>query len=507
MSVVINEAAGPDRGATAPAPRRDTMFKIREVRERLISSNGLTPAFDQELIRQFAQNRLRSAPAIFLMLLVISGATVLWAGGGMTMLWLVTIMSSQASMVALAKRYITIAPEAIDPRVWRQRLALCEASSGLSWAMLALRLTSIHHDAGNTFVLFLMMLVVAMSTLLSATMPLVMYIGALPIWMVVVVISLLTGSLSSGAIALMATGALVYFMLLGGRLNTSALETLRFRSEKDALIAELEQAKANSDEARRRAEEANLAKSRFLATMSHELRTPLNAILGFSEVMKAEVFGPLAVPNYKEYVGDIHASGQHLLDLINEILDLSRIEAGRYELNEEAVQLAHVAEECHHLLKLRARSKGITIHESFETGMPAVWVDERAVRQVALNLLSNAIKFTPQGGEVTVKVGWTMSGGQYLMIKDTGPGIPDEEIPTVLASFGRGSLAIKTAEQGTGLGLPIVKGLIELHGGKFTLRSKLREGTEVIVTLPPERVMQPLAPMVEAKAKKGTRAA
>src|SRR6202007_1802707 len=158
---------------------------------------------------------------------------------------------------------------------------------------------------------------------------------------------------------------------------------------------ELEQAKAISDEARRRAEGANISKSRFLAQMSHELRTPLNAILGFSEVMKSEVFGPHAVPTYKEYAGDIHNSGVHLLNLINEILDLSRIEAGRYELNEEAVSLVNAVADCHHLLKLRASTRGITIHEVFEQGMPRIWGDERAVRQVVLNLLSNSIKFTP----------------------------------------------------------------------------------------------------------------
>ena len=139
--------------------------------------------------------------------------------------------------------------------------------------------------------------------------------------------------------------------------------------------------------------------------------------------------------------------------------------------------------------------------------MPPLWADERAVRQVTLNLLSNAIKFTPQGGEVRMRVGWTSSGGQYLMITDTGPGIPEEEIPTVLSSFGRGSLAIKTAEQGTGLGLPIVKGLIDLHGGRFALRSKLREGTQVTVTFPAERVMQALAPIVDGKPSDSVRAA
>src|SRR5262249_5889637 len=257
---------------------------------------------------------------------------------------------------------------------------------------------------------------------------------------------------------------------------------------------ELEQAKATSDEARRHAEAANLAKSRFLAQMSHELRTPLNAILGFSEVMKSEVFGPHAVPTYKEYASDIHDSGVHLLNLINEILDLSRIEAGRYELNEEAVSLSHIVEDCHHLLKLRARNRGITIHEIFEPDLPRLWADERAVRQICLNLLSNAIKFTPQGGAVWLKVGWTASGGQYISVRDNGPGIPEDEISIVLASFGQGSNAIKSAEQATGLGLPIAKNLIDLHGGTFTLKSKLREGTEVIVTFPPERVMAALAP-------------
>ena len=288
--------------------------------------------------------------------------------------------------------------------------------------------------------------------------------------------------------------------MLAYRLYSTTLATLEARAEKDALIGELEQAKAISDEARRRAEAANISKSRFLAQMSHELRTPLNAILGFSEVMKTEVFGEHAVPAYKEYSADIHNSGVHLLGLINEILDLSRIEAGRYELNEESVSLPAVVEDCHHLLKLRAANRGITIHEMFEPDLPRLWADERALRQICLNLLSNAIKFTPQGGEIWLKVGWTASGGQYMSVKDTGPGIPEEEIPVVLASFGQGSNSIKSAEQGAGLGLPIAKSLIDLHGGTFVLKSKLRIGTEVIVTFPPERVVAAMAPITEARA-------
>jgi len=209
------------------------------------------------------------------------------------------------------------------------------------------------------------------------------------------------------------------------------------------------------------------------------------------------VFGPHAVPTYKEYAADIHNSGVHLLNLINEILDLSRIEAGRYELNEEPVDLAHVVGDCHHLLQLRARNRGITIQDMYEPDLPRLWADERAIRQICLNLLSNAIKFTPQGGEIWLKAGWTASGGQYLSVRDTGPGIPDEEIPIVLASFGQGSNSIKSAEQGAGLGLPIAKNLVDLHGGTFALKSKLRIGTEVVITFPPERVMSALAPLAE----------
>ena len=191
----------------------------------------------------------------------------------------------------------------------------------------------------------------------------------------------------------------------------------------------MEQAKANSDEARRRAEEANLAKSRFLATMSYELRTPLNAIMGFSEVLKGELFGPHANPIYKDYANDIHSSGQHLLMLINEILDLSRVEAGRYELKQESVSLTGIAQECRHLLSIRAQKRDIKLVEVMEADLPRVWADERAIRQVVLNLLTNAIKFTPQGGQVSIKVGWTSAGGQYLAIKDNGREFPKTKSP------------------------------------------------------------------------------
>ena len=177
---------------------------------------------------------------------------------------------------------------------------------------------------------------------------------------------------------------------------------LEFRAEKDALIAEIEEEKSISDEARRRAEAANIAKSRFLATMSHELRTPLNAILGFSEVMKCELLGPMQNANYKEYAGNIHDSGRHLLQLINEILDLSRIEAGRYELHEEPVRLCDIVEDCLRLLQAARGEQGPACALEFDKGLEQIWADERAIRQICLNLMSNALKFTPRGGRITL---------------------------------------------------------------------------------------------------------
>lgn len=282
----------------------------------------------------------------------------------------------------------------------------------------------------------------------------------------------------------------------------------RIRAEKDALIAELEQARAHSDEARRRAEDLNLAKSRFLATMSHELRTPLNAILGFSEVMEAEILGEHQVPAYRDYAHDIHKSGKHLLDLINEILDLSRIEAGRYDVQDEEMRLDACVAECAHLIERRAQQKSLAILLMIEPAMPMIKADERAVRQIALNLLSNAIKFTPEGGEVVVRTGVTEDGRPYLQVNDTGPGIPAHEIPIIMENFGRGSLAVKLAEQGTGLGLPIVRGLVAIHGGTLDIQSREGEGTSVTVTFPRARVLgMPLATWVEHMQKRSAKAA
>lgn len=370
-----------------------------------------------------------------------------------------------------------------------------ELAHGVVWAGFAAMLAGARDPDARTLIIVMLLVSSAFNTMVTATIPAAVYAAIAPSSLTAIAYIAYVGRGGGETLITqlaMVAAAQLFFFALARRFHELASESLFFRAEKNELIAELEQAKANSDEARRRAEEANLAKSRFLATMSHELRTPLNAILGFSEVLKGELFGPHAVAAYRDYSNDIHSSGQHLLMLINEILDLSRVEAGRYELKEESVSLVNLAQDCRHLLKIRAEKRDIRLVESLEPSLPRIWADERAIRQILLNLLTNAIKFTPQGGQVTLKVGWTNAGGQYIAITDTGPGIPEAEIAVVMSPFGRGSVAQKNADEGSGLGLPIVKGLIELHGGQFTLKSKVREGTQAIVVFPPQRVMNAL---------------
>lgn len=485
-----------------PHRNSDVARAIRRTRDRLAQQTG-NPAQERELVKMHARTIISSFTAIPLLLMVITLAGITLGAGTGLLYWALGAALFYAVLGLIAYHIERMETSAVDLVSARRHLLAGHFVSGLAWVHLV-AISCAECDPSFLPIAKAMLVVLAM----AGTAILASFLsGALSVTFAlpVAAYAALAVDLSEPDQIIMVgllVVALPFFSYVSRHFSRSAALLMSFRAEMDALVAELETARSMSEEARRRAEDANLAKSRFLASMSHELRTPLNAILGFSEVMANEVLGPMQNETYRNYARDIHESGKHLLDLINEILDLSRIEAGRYRLNEEPVSLLSVVEECCHLMELKASNKDIRIVQQFEPVLPRLVGDERAMRQITLNLLSNAVKFTPAGGEVRVRVGWTAGGGQYLSVKDNGPGIPAEEIPIVLAAFGQGSITIKSAEQGTGLGLPIVQGLLALHGGDFRLDSKLREGTEAIAIFPPNRVMEelPAIPTTAAKA-------
>jgi len=252
---------------------------------------------------------------------------------------------------------------------------------------------------------------------------------------------------------------------------------------------ERKEIEAELEAARLRAEGANEAKSRFLANMSHELRTPLNAVIGFSDLMAREVFGPLGSDKYRVYATDIRASGEHLLGLINEVLDHAKAESGHLQIDEEEVRIAGLIEFAVRMLAPRADHAGVALRTNISAGVHAVRGDERRLKQILLNLITNAIKFTPSGGEVAVSAGLAASGELTLTVKDTGVGIAEEEQSRIFEPFMQAAPAKETSSEGTGLGLPLTKRLVELHQGSLELRSTVGIGTIVVFRLPAQRVV------------------
>jgi len=264
-------------------------------------------------------------------------------------------------------------------------------------------------------------------------------------------------------------------------------------------VTELKSREADLAVSMAQAETANRAKSEFLANMSHELRTPLNAIIGFSEAIQSEFLGPLGNDRYQEYVEDIRSSGNHLLQIINDLLDLSKIEAGKLELDEQRVDINELVESSIKIIRERAESGGVKTVVSLASPAPCLWADERSCKQVLFNLLSNAVKFTQRGGTITVSTELLDDGRCVIRVRDTGIGIPDEDIDKILEPFTQVEASLVRNHEGTGLGLPLTKAILEMHGGEIDIDSEIDAGTTASVYFPAERI-------VEHKRQPGTAA-
>jgi two-component system cell cycle sensor histidine kinase PleC len=261
------------------------------------------------------------------------------------------------------------------------------------------------------------------------------------------------------------------------------VSTIRDITERKNMTRNLKRAKEEADS-------ANRAKSSFLANMSHELRTPLNAIIGFSELMKNHTFGPIVNPKYEEYMGDIHFSARHLLDIINDVLDMSKIEAGKIDLIESEVSLQDVVESVTRIMSDRGRSAGVTLEFNVQDNVPHMMADQRLLRQILINLVSNAVKFSLPGQKVNIDVSLSSSREVWISVIDRGCGIPEDKLRHVLEPFGQiNDPKYHHKGQGTGLGLPLAKAMVELHRGHLRLESKEGKGTSVFIYFPADRTL------------------
>jgi two-component system cell cycle sensor histidine kinase PleC len=272
----------------------------------------------------------------------------------------------------------------------------------------------------------------------------------------------------------------------GRRLTFRLDEDSRLRFEVEDLAREVEEARDEALRKRFEAETANASKTAFLANMSHELRTPLNAILGFSEIIAQECFGPAGSPRYKEYAGDIHSSGSHLLSLINDMLDVAKIEAGRMEIQPEPLEVRKTLDGALKIIAVKARERKQQLVVEVDPDVPALYADERALKQIVINLVSNAVKFTPEGGRIAVVAGRARAGGFQLMVEDNGPGIPRDKLDKIFKPFSQVDNRYDRQGGGTGLGLALVRGLVELHGGRAWLESEQGKGARAYIVLPQE---------------------
>jgi two-component system cell cycle sensor histidine kinase PleC len=411
---------------------------------------------------------------------------VRWIPVPLLVFWFALVAVGGAYLGVVA--YTFLASENPAPRNWLAHAAFGYAVFALSWGSLAFLFWRHGDDLNQMLILVLIACTLAgNAALVGASTPLTI-VGYSIYGFALVVDPLREGGVIYDGLAVLAFCYVCYLAYMSRQIYHTARDMLLLRDDKNGLIEALAHSKEVSDVARERAEAASRAKSEFLANMSHELRTPLNAILGFSELIFSNALGTNPA-KYREYAKLVHESGNHLLALVNDILDLAKIEAGKLELREGEIDLAVLIPEMARLLTDQAAAAQLNLVTEVEPDLPMLRADGRALRQILINLLSNAIKYTPAGGEVCLFANVSETREIVFGVRDTGVGIDPRDQLRVFSSFGQGRHDVAAGVKGTGLGLAIVKGLCEVHRGRITLVSRLGEGTCVSIAFPADRAL------------------
>ena len=374
-----------------------------------------------------------------------------------------------------------------DVDSWLQCFVMIQAFGSASWGLMPWLCWEKGNELNHMFIASCVMAVIA-GLVVARGSNMRMYIAnLLPLSLMTAARFLLGDSVTDMVMGGVAPFVAFQMWYTGRPLVLRMGEDARLRFKVEDMARELEEARDEALRKRFEAEAANASKTAFLANMSHELRTPLNAILGFSEIIAQECFGPVGSERYRDYAGDIHASGAHLLSLINDLLDVAKIEAGRMEIAPHALDAARTFDVALKLIGTKAREKDQALVIAVEPNAPGLYADERALKQIMINLVSNAVKFTPTGGKIEVIGGRAANGDFQIMVRDNGPGIPREKIDSIFQPFNQVDNRFDRQAGGTGLGLALVRGLAEQHGGRAWMESEFGRGCSVFVTLPVEK--------------------
>ncbi len=469
--------------------RVDDIARLRAAHRTSEPSETLREPWNKDLLEMFLRGQIYLAPVMPFLTVLIAFTALRWTSLDTVIAWTVGALGTHAIQIYLCHAYFGKKRDAADRAIWIGKITASEFLQATCWVTSLFLFWPQSNVLDRSFLIAALMAASIVRFLIVSNYMPVLVAGTCVLTLGIAARCIAEGGPIGVSLALLVIVLEAFFLFVSRQMQDVAREMFSLRAEKDRLITELETERDKANSERQKAETASDAKSAFLANMSHELRTPLNAILGFSEILAREILGPIQNGAYRSYAGDIHTSGRHLLELINDILDLSRIEAGRAELREEPLILKEAADAAKGLLDLRSHEKHIVVDMYFPDTLPKLLADKRAVHQIFINLLTNAIKFTPAGGEVMITAQVHGNGGLSLHVKDNGPGIPAHELEQATSAFARGSLATKKAIDGAGLGLPIVRGLMQLHGGSLDIKSAPGEGTEVICTFPSTRVL------------------